>query len=142
MAWKSSVEDLIPSIVANSCPTYVYMCYAWASAECQGGRALWIFIHDPANVFFNKYSLCENIPTILVLCCTGWRQDAGMIEDKWGRFFEENGLKFSKVGILPKMGISPKNKKSSLFMRGSWCSVPLRRALGACLMRPLTPLTK
>jgi len=34
----------------------------------------WIFIYDTANVFYNKYSLCENISillslTILVLCC-------------------------------------------------------------------------
>jgi len=31
----------------------------------QGGRGLpWIFIHDIANVFFNKHSLCENILTL------------------------------------------------------------------------------
>jgi len=38
-------------------------------------RALpWIFIHDTANVYFNKHSLCESIQTLsnhltVVLCC-------------------------------------------------------------------------
>jgi len=32
----------------------------------RGGKACspWIFIHDIANVFFNKHSLFENIPTL------------------------------------------------------------------------------
>jgi len=33
----------------------------------------WIFTHDTANVFFNKHSFCENIPTLtnhlIVICC-------------------------------------------------------------------------
>jgi len=67
----------------------------------------WIFKHNTANVFFNKYSLCENITTLTnhrssLLCWLTFRGrgDWGQV----GIWVHENGLKFSKkVGIFPKM---------------------------------------
>jgi len=85
---------------------------AWASVE--GGT--WIFTHDTANVFLTRTHFVKTSqlsPTIVVLCCAGWRYEVGAIKAKWGLgtnfFLHENGLKFSrKVGIFPKMVVSPK----------------------------------
>jgi len=108
------------------------------------GRGAWpilIFMHDTANVFFNKHSLCENISTLTnhLSCLLCWltlrhRGDWGQVE----AWVHETDLKFSKKkGIFPKIGVSP--KKVFIFTRDSWCSVLLRRALG---VRPVRPLTR
>jgi len=58
---------------------------------------------------------------------------------EYKEFLRENGLKFSeKVGLFQNWVFL--QKRSSLFSRGSWCSVPLRWALGAwvCPVRSLT----
>jgi len=72
--------------------------------------------------------------TIVVLCCADWRWEAGWLRpngDVGRKFFHtkmtENFLKrwhFLKNGCFS-------NKRPSLFMRGTWCSVPLRWAQGA-----------
>jgi len=64
----------------------------------QGGVPPWIFTHDTANVFFNKHSFCEDIPTLI-----NYRNS--LLQS----FSHENGLKFSKkAGIFPKIGVFPK----------------------------------
>jgi len=76
----------------------------------------WIFIHDTANVFFKKHSLCENIPTFTnhLSSLLRWLTLRG--RGYWS-FFARNGLKFfEKLGIFSKMVVSPK-KNSIHFLR-------------------------
>jgi len=68
----------------------------WTSAEGQGGRASWIFIHDIAKMCFSTNTRFVKTPQLssvilfLVLC---WlteaglrygRYEAGITEAKWG----------------------------------------------------------